>query len=225
MWGSSTHNTKIERLWPEVGSQFARQWKAFFLRLERLHGLKREDPTHIWLLQTLFLPLINEDCQKFVSTWNSHPISGHGHYQTPNDLRFYGELKHGRYNPPASSGAGKEAEISVIEQIRQEQATHYRHCPVPTPKHQSPFTHQPEKLQLFCEAIEEFDRSNVIPANYHLRAEEWENGEYPAFEFIKTGKRGRKELRIDLPHSIWMPRAIQWGQYLHIMNHLLFSTT
>ncbi|KAJ3804866.1 hypothetical protein F5876DRAFT_52758, partial [Lentinula aff. lateritia] len=52
-----------------------------------------------------------------------------------------------------------------------------------------------------------------------------ENGEYPAFEFIKTGKRGRKELRIDLPHSIWMPRAIQWGQYLHIMNHLLFSTT
>ena len=84
MWGSSTHNTKIERLWPEVGSQFARQWRAFFLRLERLHGLKREDPTHIWLLQTLFLPLINEDCQKFVSTWNSHPISGHGHYQTPN---------------------------------------------------------------------------------------------------------------------------------------------
>ncbi|KAJ3847264.1 hypothetical protein EV368DRAFT_51505 [Lentinula lateritia] len=47
MWGSSTHNTKIERLWPEVGSQFAH-------------------------------------CQKFVSTWNSHPISGHGHYQTPN---------------------------------------------------------------------------------------------------------------------------------------------
>ncbi|KAJ3930618.1 MAG: hypothetical protein NXY57DRAFT_897755, partial [Lentinula lateritia] len=110
-------------------------------------------------------------------------------------------------------------------QIRQEQATHYRHVPVPTPKHQSPFTHQPEKLQLFCEAIEEFDHNNVVPANYGLRKEEWENGEYPAFEFIKTGKCSRKELRIDLPHSIWMPRATQWGQYLHIMNHLLFSTT
>jgi hypothetical protein len=30
MWGSSTFNTRIERLWVEVGSQFARRWRAFF---------------------------------------------------------------------------------------------------------------------------------------------------------------------------------------------------
>ena len=76
MWGSSTFNTRIERLWVEVGKQFARSWHAFFLRLERLHYLDRKDPHHLWLLHTLFLDSINSDCANFQSTWNSHPISG-----------------------------------------------------------------------------------------------------------------------------------------------------
>lgn len=86
MWGASTNNTKVERIWPEVGSQFARQWKGFFLRLERLHGLNRNNPHHLWLLHTLFLSSINDDCKKFAEVWNSHPISGHGHNQSPNVL-------------------------------------------------------------------------------------------------------------------------------------------
>lgn len=36
LWGSSTRNTRIERLWLEVGTQFARAWRAFFSRLEDL---------------------------------------------------------------------------------------------------------------------------------------------------------------------------------------------
>jgi len=87
MWGASINNTKVERIWPEVGSQFARQWKGFFLRLEHLHGLNRSNPHHLWLLHTLFLSSINDDCRKFMQIWNSHPISGHGHNQTPN-VRF-----------------------------------------------------------------------------------------------------------------------------------------
>jgi hypothetical protein len=39
MWGTSTHNTRIERLWVEVGKEFARAWRAFFFRLERRHYL------------------------------------------------------------------------------------------------------------------------------------------------------------------------------------------
>lgn len=31
MWGSSVFNTRIERLWVEVGKRFARAWRAFFL--------------------------------------------------------------------------------------------------------------------------------------------------------------------------------------------------
>jgi hypothetical protein len=79
MWGSSTHNTRIERLWVEVGSQFARAWRAFFFRLEELHGLDRKNPFHLWLLHFLFLDSINDDCEEFAENWNAHPISGKGH--------------------------------------------------------------------------------------------------------------------------------------------------
>ena len=78
MWGPSVFNTRIERLWVEVGRRFAYQWRAFFLRLERCHLLHRDDPQHRWLLHYLFLDLINQDCQKFCEEWNSHPISGAG---------------------------------------------------------------------------------------------------------------------------------------------------
>lgn len=72
----STHNTRIERLWVEAGTQFARPWRAFFIRLERLHNLDCNDPAHLWLLHRLFLDEIAEDCERFRQDWNSHPISG-----------------------------------------------------------------------------------------------------------------------------------------------------
>ncbi|TFK60363.1 hypothetical protein BDN72DRAFT_736080, partial [Pluteus cervinus] len=78
MWGSSTRNTRIERLWVEVGSQFARYWRAFFLRLERCHQLDRKKPHHLWLIHVLFLDEINQDCEEFELNWNNHPLSGKG---------------------------------------------------------------------------------------------------------------------------------------------------
>lgn len=75
---SSTRHTRIERLWVEVGSQFVRRWRAFFIRLEELHCLDRRNPTHLWLLHLLFLELINKDCKVFQATWNVHPLSGSG---------------------------------------------------------------------------------------------------------------------------------------------------
>jgi len=74
----STQNTRIECLWVEVGSQFVRQWRGFFYRLEHLHFLDVDRPEHLWLLHTLFLDAINDDCRKFQETWNSHPIKGSG---------------------------------------------------------------------------------------------------------------------------------------------------
>lgn len=62
-----------------------------------------------------------------------------------------------------------------------------------------------------------------IPQNYGLRPEEWGENSYPSYEIIKIGKRATKELCVALPYSIWMPRALQWGRCLHIMNHILFS--
>ncbi|KAH6908520.1 hypothetical protein BKA70DRAFT_1103473 [Coprinopsis sp. MPI-PUGE-AT-0042] len=98
MWGSSVFNTRIERLWLEVGTQFARAWRAFFYLLERRHLLDRGDKTHLWLLHHLFLDSINEDCQEFEATWNAHPISGEAHGHSPDDLMLLGQLEHGVYN-------------------------------------------------------------------------------------------------------------------------------
>ncbi|KAL0563200.1 hypothetical protein V5O48_018875 [Marasmius crinis-equi] len=45
----------------------------------------------------LFLNAIKEDCQSFQGDWNSHPISGHGHDKSPEQMRFMGQLKEKTY--------------------------------------------------------------------------------------------------------------------------------
>jgi len=75
-------------MWVDVGKHFVRQWRAFFYRLEREHGLDNENKGHMWLLHTIFLPMINIDCIKFEEEWNSHPISREGHDQSPQVLSF-----------------------------------------------------------------------------------------------------------------------------------------
>ncbi|KAI0697421.1 hypothetical protein C8T65DRAFT_755398, partial [Cerioporus squamosus] len=95
---SSTHNTRIERLWVEVGRHFCRSWRAFFIRLERCHGLDRHNAAHLWLLHILFLDAINSDCRAFQEEWNAHPISGPDtRDMSPQDLRFVGQTEHGLY--------------------------------------------------------------------------------------------------------------------------------
>jgi hypothetical protein len=80
----STNNQRIERLWVDVGSQFLRRWRAFFARLEAMHGLQVDRPEHLWLLHQLFLGEINMDCAKFQIEWNHHGVSGpKTHDQTP----------------------------------------------------------------------------------------------------------------------------------------------
>lgn len=79
----SSRNVRIERMWVEVGNHFCRQWKGFFTRLERLHGLKVDNPLHLWLLHVVFLNGINGDCVRFCEIWNGHQISGVAHNQTP----------------------------------------------------------------------------------------------------------------------------------------------
>ncbi len=47
MWGSSTYNTRIERVWLNVGSKFGRAWRAFICRLEQLYGLEQKSPHYL----------------------------------------------------------------------------------------------------------------------------------------------------------------------------------
>jgi len=80
---SLTRNSQIERFWVEVGSQVARQWRAFFTHLENIHCLDVSKSWHLWLIHFLFLDEINHDLSTFQEEWNHHPISHLGHDQSP----------------------------------------------------------------------------------------------------------------------------------------------
>ncbi|KAJ7302674.1 hypothetical protein DFH08DRAFT_722774, partial [Mycena albidolilacea] len=92
-------NTCIERLWVEVGIQFACRWRAFFMWLGHLHNLDCKNPGHLWLLHPLFLPRINEDCKEFQDEWNLHPILGRmTRDQNPADIHFLRQTTEGVYH-------------------------------------------------------------------------------------------------------------------------------
>ncbi|KIO17899.1 hypothetical protein M407DRAFT_48151, partial [Tulasnella calospora MUT 4182] len=98
IWGPSTRNQRIERLWVEVGSQFARRWRAFFHRLEDDHFLDSTNPHHLWLLHHLFLHSLDNEAKSFQDDWNNHPISGpQGRNKSPVDIRLIGQTTEGFY--------------------------------------------------------------------------------------------------------------------------------
>ena len=66
LWGSSTHNSHIERLWVEIGTQFACQWRAFFLWLETCHHLDLTNPYH--LASPYPFPRVNQSGLRTVSS-------------------------------------------------------------------------------------------------------------------------------------------------------------
>lgn len=72
---SSMGNERIERFWRDLGEGCVRRWRAFFYRLEFLHGLDPRRPHHLWILHTLFLNDINADLKAFQENWNRHRVS------------------------------------------------------------------------------------------------------------------------------------------------------
>ncbi|KAJ7758913.1 hypothetical protein B0H14DRAFT_2404259, partial [Mycena olivaceomarginata] len=258
----STRNTRIERLWVEVGTQFARRWRAFFTRLGRMHSLDRKNPMHLWLLHRLFLDQLNDDCHEFQEEWNHHPMSGNmTGGQSPEAMRLLGQITHGVYKDPledvhletinryygvegsrrrrrnGQTGAGQASdesseedegeEVDVDEeeelenQIAAEQAQNIRHAPVKVARHGSPFPEDAEMEQDFLDLLEEvLAQADVLPQNYGVLEEEWDEEEYPELEIIRTGTKG-KELRIILPREEWYDRAVRWAQALDLLNRVL----
>ncbi|KAJ8089857.1 hypothetical protein PM082_018434 [Marasmius tenuissimus] len=203
IWGSYLALLEIERLWVEVGRQFGRQWRAFFYRLESLHGLKRSDRHHIWLLQYLFLDMINIDCDKFREEWNAHPISGEGLNMSPN----HGVDREHRPRPGSQTGAGtlSDEEFSETENAFSDASSDsdMEELGLPpgasqvfaglgdlmervhVPRHSPPL--DAVELELFERALGAAEEQGFLPEGYSVLPEEWEGGEYPSYELLRSG--------------------------------------
>ena len=76
--GSSKYNTRMERLWLDIRNGVLQRFRELFsliesevnVRLDRVGG----DPMHLYVLQYLFMPFIQEELDLFIDSWNNHPI-------------------------------------------------------------------------------------------------------------------------------------------------------
>ncbi|KAJ3965403.1 hypothetical protein EV361DRAFT_785815, partial [Lentinula raphanica] len=94
----SVHNVRIERLWVDVSNYITQHWNDYFTHLEIDHQLDASSPNHIWLLQYLFLPVINQSLNFWVEAWNCHRISqrrGDGPARSPEDMWGFNMLSQG----------------------------------------------------------------------------------------------------------------------------------
>ncbi|KAF8505008.1 hypothetical protein JB92DRAFT_3084177 [Gautieria morchelliformis] len=240
MWGSSTHNT--------FATQFSRRWQAFFARHEKLHHLDRLNPHHLWLLQELFLDLINTDCDAFKDGWNNHLMSSTNNRSLlASDIRFLSNAKHGtmvseydhihpdtlqRYYSTHGSivhhagltGAGHPPDE---EDLDMDDDSHVSDSEVGDEYE----NHDALQDQLAMDvqaninhpaiSLDQARGTGLIPDGYGVIAAEWEDG-YQEYETICVGCRAR-ELVVELPESIWYSRAVVWSQGLHIMQTLVYQ--
>ena len=92
----SVHNVRIERLWVDVTAQVGAYWSEIFTQLELRHGLDANNSHHIWLLQHLFLCIINAQLSFWAESWNQHKLNIRGGpNRSPADLFVFDMLVHG----------------------------------------------------------------------------------------------------------------------------------
>ncbi|KAF8835010.1 hypothetical protein BDN67DRAFT_913768, partial [Paxillus ammoniavirescens] len=199
MWGGSTCNSRIERLWVDVGVQYVHRWRAFFTRLEDLHQLDPQNQHHLWLLHYVFLDEINNDCKQFQQEWNHHPISGQGHNKLPNVLtngKYHDDYENvhpevlQRYYGVDQQDRDVDGD-QIYQQIADDQEIHVQHDLIDVPHNTSPFQ-SPEAEQTFILAYKEVMAAGIIPEGYGVAQGEWGGGLYPESEVIRVGKGGKE---------------------------------
>ena len=92
----SVWNVCIECLWVDVTAQVSAYWSKFFVQLELWHSLNINNIHHIWLLQYLFLHIINTQLSFWVHSWNQHKLKIWDRpNRSPTDLFIFDMLVHG----------------------------------------------------------------------------------------------------------------------------------
>ncbi|KAJ3817781.1 hypothetical protein F5880DRAFT_1492398 [Lentinula raphanica] len=117
IWGRSVHNVRIERLWVDVSNYISQHWNNLFTRLETDHQLDVSNRNHIWLLQHLFLHIINQSLSFWAEAWNCHRIAqrhGNGPTRSPEDMWGFDMLAHGVRGDPIDQFAMSDEELEVF---------------------------------------------------------------------------------------------------------------
>ena len=102
-------------------------------------------------------------------------------------------------------------------QILDAQQEEIAHTPIEVPHNNSPFG-TIEEEELFLEALMAAEVQEIIPRGYGVHADEIEKDGYPTEYTIKVGFRTQKTLRVELPYSIWYPRALKWARALETID-------
>lgn len=108
----------------------------------------------------------------------------------------------------------------LVRNIANGQDGSIRHDAIKVSSNSSPFINA-ESYALFTEVLACLHEMRFLPPDLLIREEEWGDDGYPVGETIYGGNRGKKPIPIDLPASIWLPRAILWTQALTAMRHVL----
>ncbi|KAJ6585819.1 hypothetical protein B0H19DRAFT_883509, partial [Mycena capillaripes] len=139
MWGLSTRSTRIERLWVEVGTQFARRWRDFQANwnLNPLGGTrnKGQSPADI----------------RFISQ-TQHGVDEDQPGVHPTILEKY-------YGVEPEEDLDDEWQ-DIDDMISADQTSDVRHDAVDVPADDSPFN--PELGAIFFEALEAVKTENII---------------------------------------------------------------
>lgn len=98
--GSSTHNTRIERMWRDVHRCVSVLFCDTFRQLEDEGRLDVLNEVDMFCLQFVFIQRINHALEVFAESWNNHPLSTE-HNKTPNQLFIEGALQQQTLSTPS----------------------------------------------------------------------------------------------------------------------------
>ncbi|KAJ7117577.1 hypothetical protein C8R44DRAFT_536122, partial [Mycena epipterygia] len=117
-----------------------------------------------------------------------------------------------------------EHEPSIDEQLEnQVQADvvqNIRHQPVKVAKHRSPFEDNELEAHFLGLLQDLIAQPGVLPEDYGILEEEWEDEDYPEIEIICPGAKD-KEMAVILPRTYWFLRAARWAKALDLMTRVL----
>ena len=89
--GKSTHNQRIERMWRDVHQQVTKTFYEEFYSMEE-DMLNVDEPIHLFALQYVYEPIINNHLNIFRVAWNNHKLRTAGH-RSPEQIWIDGMLE------------------------------------------------------------------------------------------------------------------------------------